>query len=422
MLNWFNKKNQGNYGSKNVEEYTPAYLPKNVEDGHTDLSTFITSDYLLLNEKYMEECYKACENKLLPIIETSDNFTVGESLDAYIDAEMKVVENKYEEEVAMHELSGANIIKSRNVRAEELRQRIPKLHEKITETGSKVEKLKDKHAKHALRIGNRIIQLGLPVTLIAFAADFFVNTEFVQSILFSNVNLLRILVVCLCLMSDATMFAVGTIMSQDEEGMPKWLRRTFCIVFVSLFAISIIGSIAIRVGSMSLTYGSFDASGNFIGKDTFTVAEYALAIISSLSTAVTGALSLFFSVDRDYYLEKECIKLQKTLKTDKKICSQLESELLALEQAEDPMVCDKKRRKAAEANIAALSAGLKMHVRKLLALHQQDALYTDAMAESAKVLLESMNKESTSNRNVIDGSHVNKKTVFTEEKELKEAV
>lgn len=422
MFNWFNRKNQGNYGSKNVEEYTPAYLPKNVEDGHTDLSTFITNDYSVLNEKYLEERYKDCENRLLPIIETSDSFTVGESLDAYIDGEMKIVENKFEEEIAMHELSGANIIKSRNVRAEELRQRIPKLHEKIAETSSKVEKLKDKHAKHALRIGNRIIQLGLPVTLIAFAADFFVNTEFVQSILFSNVNLLRILVVCLCLMSDATMFAVGTIMSQDEDGMPKWVRRTFCIVFVSLFAISVIGSIAIRVGSMSLTYGSFDASGNFVGKDTFTVAEYALAIISSLSTAVTGALSLFFSVDRGYYLEKECIKLQKMVKEDKKICSQLESELLALEQAEDPMICDKKRRKATEANIAALSAGLKMHVRKLLALHQQDALYTDAMAESAKILLESMDKEGTNNRNVIDGSHVNKKTVFIEEKELKEAV
>lgn len=422
MFNWFNRKNQGNYGSKNVEEYTPAYLPKNVEDGHTDLSTFITNDYSVLNEKYLEERYKECENKLSPIIETSDSFTVGESLDAYIDGEMKIVENKFEEEVAMHELSGANIIKSRKVRAEELRQRIPKLHEKIAETSSKVEKLKDKHAKHALRIGNRIIQLGLPVTLIAFAADFFVNTEFVQSILFSNINLLRILVICLCLMSDATMFAVGTIMSQDEDGMPKWLRRTFCIVFVSLFAISAIGSIAIRVGSMPSTYGSFDANGNFISKDTFTVAEYALAIISSLATTVTGALSFFFSVDRDYYLEKECIKLEKELKANEKICSQLEAELLALEQAEDPMVCDKERRKAAEANIAALAAGLKLHVRKLLALHQQDALYTDAMSESAKVLLESMDKESTNNRNVIVGSHANKKAVFTEEKELREAV
>lgn len=422
MFNWFNRKNQGNYGSKNVEEYTPAYLPKNVEDGHTDLSTFITNDYSVLNEKYLEERYKECENKLLPIIETSDIFTVGESLDAYIDGEMKIVENKFEEEVAMHELSGANIIKSRKVRAEELRQRIPKLHEKIAETSSKVEKLKDKHAKHALRIGNRIIQLGLPVTLIAFAADFFVNTEFVQSILFSNINLLRILVICLCLMSDATMFAVGTIMSQDEDGMPKWLRRTFCIVFVSLFAISVIGSIAIRVGSMPSTYGSFDANGNFISKDTFTVAEYALAIISSLATTVTGALSFFFSVDRDYYLEKECIKLEKELKANEKLCSQLEAEFLALEQAEDPMVCDKERRKAAEANIAALAAGLKLHVRKLLALHQQDALYTDAMSESAKVLLESMDKESTNNRNVIAGSHANKKAVFTEEKELREAV
>ena len=81
-----------------------------------------------------------------------------------------------------------------------------------------------------------------------------------------------------------------------------------------------------------MIYGSFDAKGTWISNETFTVAEYALAIISSLATAVTGALSFFFSVDREYYLEKECIKLKGEQEKDEKLCIQLESELASLEK------------------------------------------------------------------------------------------
>lgn len=425
MFNMFGKKKQSNYGSKNVEDYAPAILPKNAEEGHTDLSTFITGDYSLLNDTYLEECYSACESKLAPLVQISDAFTVGNTCDAYIDAEMKIVKNKHMEEVAMHELSNTNIIKSRNVRMKELEKRISELQEHIEDLRNQIAPLKDKHARHAIRIGKHIIQLGLPVTIVAFIADFFVNTEFVQSILYSNINMLRILVICLCLMSDGTMFATGSLISQkSESGVSKWLFRTFCMVFLSLFAVSVFGSIAIRVGSMPLTYGSYAADGSFIGKETFTVAEYALAFISSLATAVTGALSLYFSVDTEYYLEKKCRKLETDLVAETALCNTLKAECAALEQAADPRICDRERRKAAEANLEALSIGLKMYVRRLLALHQKDASYADAMSESAQTLLPMTgeNIEATAETDVNDAHSSVKTAQFHMDKKIKEVV
>ena len=160
-------------------------------------------------------------------------------------------------------------------------------------------------------------------------------------------------------------------------------------------------------------------------KSTFTVAEYALAMISSLATAVTGVLSFFFSYDKEYYLEKECIKLRAEQKRDEKLCNQLEIELTSLEMAVDPMICDRERRRAAEANLEALRVGLMIHCRKLLALHQQDASYADAMTVSAKKLLENQESVPAEVDEAIDINEVQKTkttTVFREERKLKETV
>ncbi len=423
MSNIFGKKSKENYGAMNKEEYSPACLPKNAEKNHKDLSTFITDDYLLSKYKYLQEIYQHCEDKLASLVQISDSFTVGDICDHYIDAEMEIVKSKHMEEVAMHNVSGANIIKSRNVRKKELERRIPDLEEHINELKCQIAPIKDKHAQHAIRIGKHIVQLGLPVTVVAFIADFFVNTEFVQSILYSNVNMLRILVVCLCLMSDGTMFATGSLISQkDETGMPRWLFKTFCITFVFMFAVSVFGSVAIRIGSMSLTYGSYTVDGTFIGKETFTVAEYALAIISSLATAVTGALSLYFSVDTDYYLEKKCQKLEKNLADEIVLCNTLKAELNSLELAEDPMICDCERRKAAEASLKTLSIGLKLHIRKLLALHQQDASYADEMSESGRTLLTETKEKTNINLETDDNRTDLKTTQLNLNKKIKEAV
>lgn len=376
MFNLFGKKRES-FGSKNREEYTPASLPKNVEEGHADLSAFIVGDYSMLDEGFLAGIYDKAERNFEPLVNISDEFTPGDMGDSIVNAQMEFVKNKHEEEVAMNELSGKNILKARTVRIQELEKRIPKLKEKIAKRQQRIDALSDKHAKHAIRFGNQMIQLGLPITVLAFAADYFVNTEFVQSILYSNVNMLRILVVCLCLMSDGTMYALGNMVSKKKDNQTTSMYRAFFITFVFLFSVSVLGSIAIRVGSMPMIYGTFDAKGHWISKETFTVAEYALTIVSSLATAVTGALSFFFSVDEEYYLEKECIKLRAEQEKDEKLCIRLESELASLEKAVDPMICDRQIRKAAEANLEALRKGLVMSIRKLLALHQQDLFRCD---------------------------------------------
>ena len=390
MFNLSNKKRIHEDELKNIKEYAAIQLPKNVEEGHTDLSICITEDYSLLDDAYLASIYKGLEKNMAPLIQISDEFTVGESGDAYIESQMEVLRSKHTQEVAMHELSGKNIVKAQQVRMQELEKKIPTVRKNIEDLQTQVDALKDKHAKHAIHIGNAVIQLGLPVTLAAFVADFFVNTEFVQSILYSDVNMLRILVICLCLMSDGTMLALGTLVSQKSGDMPKWLYKTFFAAFVTLFVVSVVGSITIRVGSMPLTYGTFDASGNFVGKENFTIAEYALAIISSLATAVTGALSFFFSVDEDYYLEKECLKLKKELRASEEIYSQMSAEYESLRLTEDPMKCDRDRRKAAEQILENLQEGLKMHMRKMLAIQQKDASYSDTMAASARNLLDNI--------------------------------
>ena len=408
-----------------MEDYTPAYLPKNVEDGHTDLSTFIVGDYSLLNDAFIEEQYHKLEGEVKPMVQISDEYTSGGLCDPNASVIWECAKNKHDEEVAMHELSGKNILKARKVRIQELKERIPKLKDTIPKRQSKIEALSDKRAKYAIRIGSFMLQLGLPITALAFAADCFVNTGFVQSILYANVKMLMILVVCLGLMSDGTMYALGTLVSKKNDSTSKGLYNVFLAVFVTLFLVSVLGSVAIRVGSMPLQYGSYNAQGVFVSKDTFTVAEYALAMISSLATAVTGVLSFFFSYDKEYYLEKECIKLRAEQKRDEKLCNQLEIELTSLEMAVDPMICDRERRRAAEANLEALRVGLMIHCRKLLALHQQDASYADAMTVSAKKLLENQESVPAEVDEAIDINEVQKTkttTVFREERKLKETV
>lgn len=161
MFNMFRKKEQESFGLKNTEKYTPAFLPKNVEDGHTDLSTFIVGDYSLLNDAFLAARYAECESKLSPLVQISDEFTLGDMGDSYVNAEWEFVKNKHEEEVAMHDLSGKNILKARAVRIQELQERIPKIKEKIIKRQQRIDALSDKHAKHAIRIGkiNRSVKL-----------------------------------------------------------------------------------------------------------------------------------------------------------------------------------------------------------------------------------------------------------------------
>lgn len=406
----FNKKN-ANYESFNKEIYTPRPLPRFAEKGHTDLSGFITPEYSLLDSVYLKKKYAECEEYLGPLVKTSDPFTLGSNLDAFVDSEIAFEKNQFNKECVYNEISAANISKARNVRKAALSSRLEKLSGEIAHTESELNNLGHPKGKHVLRIGHFMMQLGLPVTIIALIADFYVNTYFVKSMLFSKPDLLNILVICLCMLSDISLYVVSTTLSKHfDNPEEKRVQKILLCIFISFFILSILGSIGIRIGTMNLTYGSYDADGNWIGKTAFNISEWSLTILSSFCTALTGAVSFWVGFDPGYWKEKMVNELTEKLKAKETVYLELRSELLALTEATDPLETDLERRKAAEENLKALSIGLKAHLRKLMAIQQEDASFTAAMGQSTNELIEK-SRVNNSPSNLISFSSAKKKGI-----------
>lgn len=406
----FNKKTES-YESQNKEVYTPRPLPKFAEKGHTDLSSFITQEYSLLDPTYLRQKFEDCKASLNSLIRTSDRFTLGSTLDGLVDSQINFERNLFHKECVYHEISAANINKARTVRRTELNDRVSTLSEEISQIKEELNSLGHPKGKHVLRIGRFMLQLGLPVTIIALIADFYVNTYFVKSMLFSKPDLLNILVICLCMLSDISLYVVSTTLSKHfDNPEEKRVQKILLCIFISFFILSILGAIGIRIGTMNLTYGSYDADGNWIGKTAFNISEWSLTILSSFCTGLTGAVSFWVGFDPGYWKEKMVNELTEKLKAKETVYLELRSELLALTEATDPLETDLERRKAAEENLKALSIGLKAHLRKLMAIQQEDASFTAAMGQSTNELIEK-SRVNNSPSNLISFSSAKKKGI-----------
>lgn len=103
-------------------------------------------------------------------------------------------------------------------------------------------------------------------------------------------------------------------------------------------------------------------------------------------------------------------ELTEKLNAKETVYLELRSELLALTDATDPLETDLERRKAAEENLKALSIGLKAHVRKLMAIQQEDASFTAAMGQSTTELIEK-SRVNNSPSNLISFSSAKKKGI-----------
>lgn len=384
---FFQRKRQ-TYGSQLAEHYVPANLPKH---GNPDLGTFITGDYKLLSEDFLSERYHACEQKLDSLLATTDAFTVGAVFDSYIDSQISHLENFHQQEVAMHEVQGQHIRSAQKIRSEELDQELGQTEGCIQALKAKIAPLQGKHAQFDFKIGNIHLPLGILVTIAAMIIDAALNYSFLQDILFQNVFLLWITVACWSVLSDGTMCALGALLSRKGEnymGIGKPLFWAMVSGLLGLFLLSVVAGVLLRFGSMSISYGTINAQGEFVGKEIYTLAEYAITLVTSFLTPCTGLLSFLFSLDIDAGPESRRRKLEKELSLFETKYIKLKTERTALELTEDPMVRDRACQQAAEANLQALQIGLKMHVRKLLAQHQADASYTDAMSASATQLLD----------------------------------
>ncbi len=377
------KKKKETIGFVLEENYVPASLPKY----GLNLDGYITGEYCLNSDSFIAGCYTACAEKLEELIQTSDSFTMGETFDAFLDGQIAHVESKHQYDVARHHLQTEHIKSAIAVRKNTLNQRKAILEKEIEKKRKVIEPLQDLNAQYELKLGKWHLQLGVIITLIAVVVDSLLNYSFLEGIILSDGFLLLVTVLGLSVLSDGSMFCLGTILShRKEKYMSKGLYYTAVAGLSIMFLISAFACVFIKWGSMNVTYGTINAAGEFIGKETYSLAEYAATVATSAITSCTGLISLLFSVDENAHLVKQRRKLESSLRKDVLEYEPIVMELEALEHANDPGIYDKEKRTAAEANLEALKKGLKLYVRKLLALHQKDAAYTDSVSESARDL------------------------------------
>ena len=234
----------------------------------------------------------------------------------------------------------------------------------------------------------KVRSIGGPVTIAAMLVDALVNYSFLSGILLTNGALLIITVLCMSVASDGCMWGLAEMLNRkDEKFTTKPLFWTICGFLGGLFLLSVVASVMIRFGSMDVTYGTINADGEFVGKASYSLAEYGITLISAFVTTATGVLSFAFSLDKNAFK----ISIRDRKKGELAACvtelAPLENELALLENAPDVREWDDEKRAAAEHQIEALRVGLKLHCRKLLTEQVNDADFTEEMAESGKAVL-----------------------------------
>lgn len=390
LIDWFRmklanskKKNAGDCNALQ-EKYVNASLPSPGQG----LESFVPADYPMNNLEIAEDAYHVAETKLTEVISTCDAHSSGAELDYYIDGQMEHCEAEHEAAIANHENQIERIYGARKMRRKELEREIPKLEEKSAKLQAEIEPLEELRSQFQISIGRYRMSLGIPITILAMIVDSVVNYSFLQSVLLSNATLLMITVICLSIMSDGSMWALGTFLSHKEEKfISKPLFWTICVGLASMFILSVVTSVMIRWGSMDATYGTINAAGEFVGKATYSLAEYGVTLATAFVTTCTGILSFAFSVDKNTVL----VSVREQKKKELKQClAELDAKLNErdlLENAPDPREWDERKRAAAEHQIAAIRSGLKLHCRKLMTLRVSEADFTERMAESGEALL-----------------------------------
>ncbi len=382
-MSFFNKKKTGHYNIL-TDDYVPVSLPTYGQG----LENFVTADYPMNKPEAVEAAYHNAETQLNNVIATCDHHSAGTECDHYIDAEVEHSFAVHEAVIANNENQIARIRSARAMRKATLDRKIGSLEEKIEKLTAEIEPLENLRSQFQVRIGQFTIPLGLPITITAMIADAAVNYSFLQTVLLSNAMLLMITVVCMSVMSDASMWVLGTFLShRGEKFTSKPLFWTVCVGLASMFILSVVASVMVRWGSMDATYGTINAAGEFVGKDSYSLAEYGVTLITAFVTTATGLLSFAFSLDENAFPVSIRERKKKELAKCLAELDPLLNESALLENAPDPQEWDEHKRAAAAHQIEATRIGLKLHCRKQMTIHVNDPDFTERMAASGEALL-----------------------------------
>lgn len=382
-MNVFNKKKSTDY-SILTDNYVPASLPT----CGLALENFVTAAYPMNKSEIVEAAYHDAEAHLNEVISTCDRHSAGSECDHYIDAQAEHCIALHEAAIANNENQIVRIRSAREMRKAALERKISPLKEKIEKLQKEIEPLESLQSQFQFHIGRLAVPIGIPITIAAMLVDAAVNYGFLESVLLSNKNLLMITVICMSVMSDASMWALGTYLSRrGEKFTSKPLFWSICVGLASMFLLSVVASVMVRWGSMDATYGTINAAGEFVGKESYSLAEYGVTLITAFLTTATGLLSFAFSLDENAFR----VSIREHKKREQAKClAELEpflNELALLENAPDPKEWDMRKRAAAEHQIEANRIGLKLHCRKQMTVRVNDPDFTERMAESGEKLL-----------------------------------
>lgn len=382
-MSLFNKKKSGHYNVL-TDNYVPASLPT-YEPG---LENYVTADYPMNKPESIAAAYREVEKYLEPVVATCDRHSDGTECDHYVDAYIEHVHAVHEAAVANNKNQITRIRSAREMRKDELDRKIISLEEKIVKLKAEIEPLESLRSQFRLRVGHFDVSVGLLVTLAAMIIDAAVNYNFLQTVLLSHSTLLMITVISMSILSDGSMWLLATYLSRrGEKFTSKPLFYIICISLASMFILSVVTSVMIRWGSMDATYGTINAAGEFIGKESYSLAEYGVTLITSFVTTATGLLSFGFSLDEKAFLvsirenkKKELAKCFATL-------NPLLNERVLLTNAPDPQEWDTHKCAAAEHQMEAFHRSLQLHSRRQMTIHVNDFDFTERMAKSGEALL-----------------------------------
>lgn len=378
----FNKKKNNNKSL--TEKYVPAVLPS---EG-MGLENYVPAEYPENNPEVLEGIYKESEKKLKCVIQTCDQHSDGAECDAYVDNQVKHLYAEHEGIVALHETQIQRIDSARVMRKKTLMGKIKSLQEKIEKLNSEIKPVEDLEPQFCVHLGRKAIAVGLPVTIIAMVVDAAVNYASLSEILLVNIPLLIVTLFGMTLCSDVSMWGLATFLNHKEEKFTqKPLFCSICVGLFSAFILSVVASFMIRYGSMDTMYGTINSAGEFVGKNSYSLAEYGATLIGGFVTTASGLLSFAFSLDKNAFRISVRERKKKELADHQKKLEPLQNELCLIENAPDPRELDEAKRAAAKANIEALRTGLKLYCRKLMLEKVKNADFTDRMAASGEALM-----------------------------------
>lgn len=366
----FRKK--GNDARILSDRYLPARLPQYGQ--HQE--GIIPAGYSLTDPAFLQRCYANSEEALSGVLSTLDNYSSGGECDGMIETQIEHLRELHETEGVHISNQLDRIEASRATRKAALSRQIGPLREKADQLESEIRPLAGLQRRF-FHIGP--LSAGTIVTILALIADFFVNYSFLQSVIRDSAVFLVITTVTLCLMSDASMWALGLFHSGQGSDRPK--RPALCIAFLALFLLSIVTTILIRFGSMANTFGTISADGGWLPKEGgYTLAEWGATLGTAFVTAATGILSFAFSYSPDDDRVRRREKLDRSLRKCRSKLEPLLCEVSMLEGAPDLRAEDARNRAAALRHLETLELGLKQHARKILAIRVNDPTFTEKMA------------------------------------------